>query len=113
MSINKPKRFGSTKYASQKHENRIAKAFGTKPVRGSGAGVREGDVQTEYIFAECKTTTKNSYSLNLSTLEKLIKQAEKERKKPVLIIEFSAADNIEKDWIVLPLDDYLEREERD
>lgn len=57
---------------------------------GSGNGwIRKADVRTLDYLIECKTTTKNSYSIKKETWEILNKQAIIDDRIPVMIIDIN------------------------
>lgn len=71
----------------EKAEQRVAKLFGGKLVRGSGRGTHKGDVVTDNYLIEVKETAKQHYTLSFNTLLKLVEEAWAVRKVPLLIIE--------------------------
>jgi Holliday junction resolvase len=98
-----PKRTGTTKYQSTKQENRVAKEFGGKVTPGSGALAVKGDVQSNELHIECKTTSKTQYTLRLDTLSTLAHEASVSGKIPVLALELhNEAKGIDRNWVVIP-----------
>ena len=70
--MNKPTRF-STRYFSSCQENNVAKAVSGKRTANSGATrFVKGDVNTERILIECKTTIddKKSFTIKKDWIEK-------------------------------------------
>ncbi len=85
-------------------EKKIAKEFRGKTVSGSGRGFIKGDVDLKDYKIECKQTEKESYTLKLSTLQKIKREASLEDKKFAMIIEidgFEIAVIAKKDLIDL------------
>ena len=84
-----------------KTEKIIAKDLNMRRVSASGALTLDNDVKNGLFSIECKTTTKQSYSIKLSTLRKLIKQAG--ARIPVLLIRFLPTD---ERFVVLSYSDF-------
>lgn len=109
----KPKRTGTTKFKSTKHEKKTAEDFGGKLVPGSGAGVIKGDVHTKELYLECKTTSKTQYTLTATTLEVLTRNADLEDKIPVLVLQLAdETKGQNREWVILPSPEFQELYER-
>lgn len=64
--------------------------YGGSVSPGSGNGwIRKADVRTPDYLIECKTTTKNSYSITREIWEKLWKQALIEDRTPMLLVDIN------------------------
>jgi hypothetical protein len=87
---------------SQKQEKRAAKRTGGRVQPGSGSKPgAKGDVRNAgALRMECKTTTKKSFTLKLSELEKLEGEATS-GENPVFEIEFSGVHPSRR-FVVLP-----------
>ena len=79
--------YGTTKYASNKQEKRVARAFEGRVVIASGALFEKGDVITDDILFECKTTKKAKYPFKVVTWLKIFEEARKIGKCPVVYID--------------------------
>lgn len=108
--------------ASRKQEGRLAKKLGGKRVSGSGAGraetrplrhgkarsggqVARGDVTTEPLLVEAKSTSAKSMSVTMRWLEKIYREASAEEKTPGLAISFerrSEWPGFPQDWTAVP-----------
>lgn len=85
---------------SKLQEKKAAANYGGKTTPGSGnQWYKKGDVHTDEMIIECKTTAKASYSLKSDDLRKLHTQAILENKMPVFEIHF-----IDRDMTVVVLD---------
>ena len=90
---------------SKIQERRAAKDYGGSTTPGSGNGwIVKADVRTESLLIECKTTTKQSYSLKDEDLRKLWEQALIDGRMPVFEIEFAATG---RTCVVLDKEDFL------
>lgn len=90
------------KEASLEQENRIAKIFGGQRTPRSGGGAwKLGDVTTDDMLFECKTTVKPSlsYSVNKAVLDKA-NQERAEMHKDYYALAFTLGENFE-DYFVL------------
>ena len=66
----------TTKYKSNIQEKKVAKDLQAKVTGASGAlSFQKADVRNDVFLVECKTTTKDFYSLTESTWKKIEKQA--------------------------------------
>lgn len=75
---------------SKIQELRGAAAYGGVRSPGSGSGwIRKADVRTDDLLIEFKTTTKDSFTLKASDLNKIFEQALIDDKMPVFEIEFA------------------------
>lgn len=90
---------------SIRQEKDAADFYGGKRTPGSGNGwVRKGDVRTDNLMIELKTTTKSSYPLSSRELRELWDQAVLDGRMPVFEIEY-ANDGVT--CVVLDKDDYI------
>ena len=97
-------------------ENKLAKKFGGKRVRGSGsskfskADIRDvscmnnnGDVVD--FLVECKQTDKASISIKLEWLKKITRQANAVEQEPAVAVEIKGGSNdplCERNWVMIP-----------
>lgn len=108
--------------ASRRQEERLAEKLGGERVSGSGAGRSEtrpvrhgkaraggemsrGDVTTEPLLVEAKSTGHKSMSVKMAWLEKIYREAASERKAPGLGITFerrSEWPGFPQDWTAVP-----------
>ena len=101
-------------------EERVADALSGYRQKASGAlpGSR-GDVKGLELLGECKRTDKQSISITMGYLEKIVKEAAFYNKLPAVAIEFQDTPRrVPKDWVMLPaglvsemLEAYRERSE--
>lgn len=86
----------STRYYSNRQEQRIAKAIGGKQVSNSGATVfNKGDVSSELFLIEAKTKIKESSSITIQKewFKKLKEEAFAMRKSfSALVFDFGDSD---------------------
>ena len=98
---------------SRKQEKSAAKRLGGNVQPGSGAGRAKGDVRAPWqARIECKLTRAKSFSLKLSELEKIEKEAIS-TEKPIFEIEFQGVTP-HKRYAVIPgwlLDHFMTLEE--
>lgn len=80
---------GTTKYESNKQENRVASKLGGKTVIASGAlWGSKGDVRTKNLLIECKTTAGYTFRVKAEVWEKIYHEAVKDSlRKPLLVVE--------------------------
>lgn len=79
--------------ASQRQEKRVAMRTSGKVQPGSGSGyMRKGDVRSFLQLIECKTTTKQSYSLKRAVLDKIEKEALLDGRDFVLALEIDGRE---------------------
>lgn len=88
-----PKRIAGKKYSAQRRslgqEKELAKRTGGRAVRGSGRGNEKGDVRIEKVLRiEAKTTSKASFSVTLSMIEKIEMVAISSGECPAIVVEF-------------------------
>lgn len=98
---------------AKKNENRIAKAFGGRRIRGSGnrrwlrsedSTTDQGDVTTPDFHIEHKHTIKDSISLKKSWLREVEAGARRRAKDSALVLTFEAENAKERDdYVVVPL----------
>lgn len=74
---------------SQKQEKKVAKELNGRVTPASGAlDCAKGDVRSDYFLIECKTTSKDFYSLSLDTWDKISKEALRDGMRvPVMCID--------------------------
>jgi len=79
----------NNKRASKLQEKKTANDFGGLTTPGSGNQWHsKGDVKTTEYLIECKTTTKDSYSLTSKVWSKIYTEALLESKEPLMEIQF-------------------------
>jgi hypothetical protein len=89
---------------SQKHEKRLAKAFGGQRTAASGAfWQRKGDVRSDDILIEHKWTGKKQVTIRADVLQKIEREAILDYRTPVLGLHLDG-----RDYVVLNEEDYLE-----
>jgi len=77
------------KKISQNREKNIGKQIGGRAHIASGAlWFQKGDVSNEFIIIEDKFTEKDTYSLSLSTINKIDKEGKQNNKVPIMSIGF-------------------------
>ena len=99
---------------AKRHETDVAERLGGRKTRGSGSQWHDkGDGRNEHFgsfpFAwDCKSTQRQSISVTLAMLEKIIEEAHGDR--PALPLRFysNARLDVAQDWIVVKLDDFTE-----
>lgn len=70
-------------------EKQIAKETGGSRNAGSGAFSRKGDVRAGEFLIEAKWTSKRSISLKAEVLEKIVSEALREGRTPVVQVELN------------------------
>lgn len=103
---------------SQKQEKRVAFRLKGKVQPKSGAGRvparavgvtsyragGKGDVPTDLLLCECKTTEHASISVKQEHLIKITREAKLQMKSPAMVISFPVMpDDVDEDWIILPV----------
>lgn len=89
---------------SRKQEGRLAKAVGGLNVPASGAfWHRKGDVRSDDLLIEAKTTEKKSYSLVGTVWDTIRREALLDGRTPVLAISIQG-----RNLVVLDEEDFLE-----
>ena len=105
---------------SRDQEKRVAERLKGRTSRNSGAGripprgasskltrLRvggKGDVPTELLLIECKTTEKQSISLQQGHLIKITREAVLQMKSPAMVLSFPVMpSDVDEDWLVIPL----------
>lgn len=89
---------------SQKQERSLAANLGGRTVPASGAfWSRKGDVRTDDLLVEAKTTEAASFSIKRATWEKIRKEALLDGRIPVLAIQIQG-----RNLVVLDEEDFLE-----
>lgn len=97
----------------RKQEDRLAGLLRGKRQVASGATPHaKGDVISADEIVDAKTTER-SFSLNFGVLTKLVSDARKHARLPILQVEVRAMPEGKRDWVVLPLDYYLQLTGRD
>ena len=94
------------KKMSQKQEKEIAKELGGRVQIASGAFDDKGDVSTDKFLVECKITRYGYYNLNVTTWNKIRKEAYNVGKCPLLIIELRDYMNRPDRLVILRHDDF-------
>lgn len=93
-----------------KQERELAEVTGGRRTAGSGNKLDKGDVVTASFRYEAKSTDKESISIKLDWLEKIVSEAINTGKSPALAIHFSkAALPCGKDWILIERELFLEK----
>lgn len=72
-------------------ERRLAAAHQAKRPPQSGAGVVKGDVLGAMYSVSCKTTTKSQFTLTIRDLRKMVEDAHREERLPVMQVEYNNA----------------------
>lgn len=105
----------TNKQRADLHENRVAKRLDGKVTIASGAmKFDKGDVRSDLIRAECKTTIKKSYSLKHELLVKIASETE-QGKMPVFVVRFehkrSSSDYyiVDEGWFLEMLEAWKEK----
>lgn len=82
-------KYGTTKYESNKQEKRVAKEVKGRTVVASGAiDIFKGDVRSDSLLVECKTTLKDYYVLSYHTWEKIRQEAIRDgMRDPVMCVD--------------------------
>jgi hypothetical protein len=95
---------------SRRQEKFLANKFRGQEQPASGAMWHaKGDVKTDRLLFEAKTTGMRSYSLSVETMDKIAREAIGTNRKPALHIRF---ERERRDFVVLTLDDYEELVQR-
>lgn len=94
----------------KKQEKRLAgKVQGSRPAASGAFWTRKGDVRSEDLLIEAKTTDKASYSIKKQIWEKIRREALLDGRMPVLAIQIQ-----DRNLVVLDEEDFLAlRSERD
>lgn len=88
---------------SQKQERRLAKTLDGQTAAASGAfWTRKGDVRSEDLLVEAKTTDKASYSIKKAIWDKIRREALLDGRMPVLAVEIQ-----DRNLVVLDEEDFL------
>lgn len=83
----------------RKNEAEIMQRLGFKPTRNSGATwIDKGDGQNEHCICELKSTDKESYRLEQTTLHTLEANAIESHKLPVFALQFLNVDEV---WLAV------------
>jgi len=90
----------STRARADKHEKHAAKVLGAQKTIASGqTPIDKGDVKSDFLRAECKTTEKKSFVLKLDALMKIARQASGDQ-MPVFNIQFNEGANPRNYYII-------------
>lgn len=104
--------------ASRKQEDRVARRLGGTVQPGSGNGRipvravrttkyragRKGDVHSDLLLTECKTTEKKSISIKQDHLIKISGEAQNAMKSPAMVFTFpTMPEGVETDWAMVSL----------
>lgn len=99
-----PSAINTRKARSRTHEERVAHATGGVLVAGSGSLGTPGDVRTEKLLIDCKSTELQSRPIDMEEVEKIAAEAESEGLTPALAFEFlGVKPGVERDWVLVPL----------
>ena len=91
----------------QLKEKNDEKTFRGKRNRGSGnKWWNPGDVKSGMYLIECKSTTKNSYSLSWKTLDKIYSEALFSYRIPLLSLEISPPHKDKKEVVIVFREDW-------
>lgn len=83
----------------RKNEAEVMQRLGFKPTRNSGATwIDKGDGQNEHCICELKSTEKESYRLEQTTLHTLESNAIESHKLPVFALQFLNVDEV---WLAI------------
>lgn len=90
----------SIKAKAIKTERQLAKRLGgrAQPASGAVCGYK-GDVKTHDFLIDSKETKHGSYSLTLTDLTKISREADGEGKDPALVIKIQS-----KTWVCIPIE---------
>ena len=74
---------------AREQETKVANLFRGERIKGSGNGDTKGDVRVRGVTRiECKTTTKESYSLRLKDMDTISRAAVGAGEIPAMVIQF-------------------------
>ena len=90
---------------SDKQERRVARRTGGRRQPGSGSQEHsKGDVKTDPILIECKTTNKKSIRVEKNWLVKISREASAQQRDPVLVASFpEMPSDVDRDWGIMPM----------
>jgi membrane-bound lytic murein transglycosylase len=89
---------------SKKQEDRIAGAYkGSRNVMSGAGWAKKADVRTHKFLIEAKTTENKSYSLKLSELREIRRQALMDDRIPLFLVEIQGHN-----YVVMEDDDFQE-----
>ena len=103
---NAPKWFGkkeTTRDKSTKQEKRLAKDFGGKVTKNSGATFGENDVVTPEFEIEAKVTDSSQFVVKMDDIRKMERKANKD-KTPIFVIEFRKSN---REFVMIGKEDFL------
>lgn len=98
-----------TQKISQRQERSFAEAHGARTTAGSGSLHEKGDVRRRGQWrCECKTTTKGSFSIKRSILNKIYGECE-HGEFPALDIQFTDdSGRVQDRWVAIPFSKFEE-----
>lgn len=101
-------KYGTTKYFSNLQEKRVAEIFGGRVQIASGALDEKGDVKNAEFLFECKSTSKDYYTLSYKTWNKIREEAYKIGKCPVIYIDTNVNRFffLRKSFVIFRRDDF-------
>jgi len=99
----------SAKEYGNEQEQKIAKEIDAKRTPNSGATpFMKGDMFKGNIMFDVKSTKHNQFILTIDVLEKLEDDAFKNRKIPILLLNFTnVKKTMSKRWVVMPYDKFF------
>lgn len=87
----------------RKNEAEVMKRLGLKPTKNSGAGwIEKCDGENEHFICELKSTDKESYRIEQSTLHVLEYHANVSHKIPIFALQFLNTDEV---WVMMKPED--------
>ena len=92
-------------------EKELAKEMNGWQVPNSGSiDEYKGDVSTDQLLIDLKTTEMKSITVTLEMLAKISREAREAGRDPALVLQFfnNESNLVSDKWVVVPLDDYLE-----
>lgn len=89
----------------KKIEQNIARKLrGQRQPFSGGLYWRKGDIKTEELLVDVKSTEGKSISVSIEMLEKISNESQLYGKEPALVLCFNNMKHLlDKEWIVLPL----------
>jgi hypothetical protein len=99
----------TTRFHSDRQERATAERLGGETQRGSGATERhKGDVKTDDLLVENKTTEKASIRVEGKWLAKISGEARNAGRIPAVEIEIRGIDDplCEKQWVMVPASEF-------
>lgn len=97
----------TVKSFSQKREGEFAKEIGGRLTPNSGSTPHtKGDVLSTDKMFDLKSTKSNQIIVTVSMLKKLLDDASRVGRDPVLVLDFPNSDLKNKKWICIPIEDF-------